>query len=245
MCVCMYIYIYIHMLPGPGPLHPPPPPVRWHPPRHPAAGPAQPEQTHTKQREGGRRRMIPASASSQSGEPHQSRDWGTIYMEQRAGNEQVAMTLLVTSGCKHTSVEHTAPHRRGGANRKTTGPPNGGGGGGDKAKQDQPGRQGKQQGQARRLPTSHASTNTSERYIYIYTHMYIYMYMYIWSRVPGCYPHPPPPPWYPPWPPRLRVQGLGSKSRAFRLCNVTQVIKVLGFWVPLYYNYNKEIRKVI
>ena len=71
------------------------------------------------------------------------------------------------------------------------------------------------------------------------------MYMYIWSRVPGCYPHPPPPPWYPPWPPRLRVQGLGSKSRAFRLCNVTQVIKVLGFWGPLYYNYNKEIRKVI
>ena len=56
-------------------------------------------------------------------EPHQSRDRGTVCKEKRAilyGNVHVTMTLLLTSGSNHTIhifVEHTAPHRRGGANQ--------------------------------------------------------------------------------------------------------------------------------
>ena len=68
--------------------------------------------------------MIPASASSQSEEPHQSRDRGTVCKEKRATscmltvNKHVTMTLLLNKRQQpyHTNVEHTAPHRRGGAN---------------------------------------------------------------------------------------------------------------------------------
>ena len=67
-------------------------------------------------------------------EPHQSRDRGTVCKEKRAilyGNEHVTMTLLLTSGSNHTIhifVEHTAPHRRGGANQNDHRPhPTGGG----------------------------------------------------------------------------------------------------------------------
>ena len=60
-----------------------------------------------------------------SAEPHQSRDRGTVCKEKRAtsylyDDEHVTMTLLLTSGSNHTIhifVEHTAPHRRGGANQ--------------------------------------------------------------------------------------------------------------------------------
>ena len=72
-------------------------------------------------------------------EPHQSRDRGTVCQEKRAilyGNEHV--TLLLTSGSNHTIhifVEHTAPHRRGGANQNDH-RPHPTGGGGDKARSD-------------------------------------------------------------------------------------------------------------
>ena len=47
--------------------------------------------------------MIPASASSQSGEPYQSRDRGTVCKEKSLyGNEHVTTTLLLTSGSNHT-----------------------------------------------------------------------------------------------------------------------------------------------
>ena len=52
------------------------------------------------------------------------------------------MTLLLTSGSNHTIhifVEHTAPHRRGGANQNDHRPSTGGGGG-DEDKQDQTGK---------------------------------------------------------------------------------------------------------
>ena len=74
-------------------------------------------------------------------EPHQSRDRGTVCKEKRAilyGNEHVTMTLLLTSGSNHTIhifVEHTAPHRRGGANQNDH-RPHPTGGGGDKARND-------------------------------------------------------------------------------------------------------------
>ena len=53
------------------------------------------------------------------------------------GNEHVTMTLLLTSGGipYHISVEHTAPHRRGGANQNDH-RPHPTGGGGDKARND-------------------------------------------------------------------------------------------------------------
>ena len=95
------------------------------------SGPAQPERTHAKnQREG-----------TMENEPHQSRDRGTVCKEKRAilyGNEHVTMTLLLTSGSNHTIhifVEHTAPHRRGGANQNDH-RPHPTGGGGDKARND-------------------------------------------------------------------------------------------------------------
>ena len=75
-------------------------------------------------------------------EPHQSRDRGTVCKEKRAilyGNEHVTMTLLLTSGSNHTIhifVEHTAPHRRGGANQNDHRPHPTGGVGGDKARND-------------------------------------------------------------------------------------------------------------
>ena len=52
------------------------------------------------------------------------------------------MTLQLTSGSNHTipSVEHTAPHRRGGANQKDHRPHSTGGGEGNQAKQDQTGK---------------------------------------------------------------------------------------------------------
>ena len=112
--------IYAPGLPPPPPLPAPRPPC---PRTAPApSGPAQPERTHANQREG-----------TMENEPHQSRDRGTVCNEKRAilyGNEHVTMTLLLTSGSNHTIhifVEHTAPHRRGGANKTTTGPtPQGG-----------------------------------------------------------------------------------------------------------------------
>ena len=57
-------------------------------------------------------------------------------------DEHVTMTLLLTSGSNHTIhifVEHTAPHRRGGANQNDHRPSTGGGGG-DEDKQDQTGK---------------------------------------------------------------------------------------------------------
>ena len=55
--------------------------------------------------------MIPARASSKSGEPHQSRDTGTICKEKRAncGNEHVSMTLPQTP--PHQEGEGTRPNK--------------------------------------------------------------------------------------------------------------------------------------
>ena len=132
------------MLSGPGLPPNPPPPPRYPPPPCPPApvppgprtaaapsGPAQPERTHANQREG-----------TMENEPHQSRDRGTVCKEKRAilyGNEHVTMTLLLTSGSNHTihiSVEHTAPHRLGGADQNDHRPHPTGGVGGDKARND-------------------------------------------------------------------------------------------------------------
>ena len=124
----------LYMLSGPGLPPPPPPPMVSPPPLPPCpapSGPAQPERTHANQREG-----------TMENEPHQSRDRGTVCKEKRAilyGNEHVTMTLLLTSGSNHTIhifVEHTAPHRRGGANQNDHRPHPTGGGGGDKARND-------------------------------------------------------------------------------------------------------------
>ena len=110
----MYIYALGSRAATPPP-HPsrPPAPVPPGPRTAPApSGPAQPERTHANQREG-----------TMENEPHQSRDRGTVCKEKRAilyGNVHVTMTLLLTSGSNHTIhifVEHTAPHRRGGANQ--------------------------------------------------------------------------------------------------------------------------------
>ena len=133
-----YVRVYIYMLSGPGLPPPPPPPMVSPPPSRPPApvppgprtapapsGPAQPERTE----------------GTMENEPHQSRDRGTVCKEKRAilyGNEHVTMTLLLTSGSNHTIhifVEHTAPHRRGGANQNDH-RPHPTGGGGDKARND-------------------------------------------------------------------------------------------------------------
>ena len=127
--------VFLKALGSRAPTTPPPP---WYPPPVPPgprtapapSGPAQPERTHTNQREG-----------TMENEPHQSRDRGTFCKEKRAilyGNEHVTMTLLLTSGSNHTIhifVEHTAPHRRGGANQNDH-RPHPTGGGGDKARND-------------------------------------------------------------------------------------------------------------
>ena len=103
----------------------------------------------------------------------------SFFVWQRARNDDI--TANKRQQPYHTSVEHTAPHRQGGANRNdhrphrtgvegttislwNTLPLTGGAGptkktkaplhrGGDEATQDQPGKRGKQQGQTRRLPT--------------------------------------------------------------------------------------------
>ena len=166
--MCVHItYIYIlysicnmhHMLSGPGLPQPPPPSPPWYP-RPPALGPpsspAQPERTHANQRERGRWSMIPASSSSQSGEPHQSRDRGTACKETRATSNFLVWQRDV-AGSDDISANkrlqpylcgtHCPPQAGRGQPKRPQAPPYRGGG--DKAKQDHPKRRGKQQGQTR------------------------------------------------------------------------------------------------
>ena len=114
-----YIRIHAHThtcthtcsrVPGP---HPPPPPMVSPPPfpvpgpRPRAApapgGPGQPERTHANQSEGGRWRMIPASASSQERRTASEQGQGAPFARRKEqhhtlyGNEHVTMTLLLTS----------------------------------------------------------------------------------------------------------------------------------------------------
>ena len=77
-----------------------------------------------------------------SGEPHQSRDRGTVCKEKRATSYfvwQRARNDDITANKRqqpyHISVEHTAPHRQGGANQNDH-RPHPTGGGGDKACND-------------------------------------------------------------------------------------------------------------
>ena len=106
------------------------------------------------------------------------------------GNEHVTMTLLLTSGSNHTLhifVEHTAPHRRGGANQNDHRPhPTGGGGRGrgqtrpdgesNMAKQDNYplDRQGG-------IPWGGGVRGgvAALHHIYIYTYICMYVYIYI------------------------------------------------------------------
>ena len=130
MCVCTYECPYVHTYVGmyvgicmydaglP------------HPPSRPCSQRSRTTGTNANQREG-----------TMENEPHQSRDRGTVCKEKKTilyGNEHVTMTLLLTSGSNHTIhifVEHTAPHRRGGANQNDH-RPHPTAGGGDKARND-------------------------------------------------------------------------------------------------------------
>ena len=126
------------MLSGPGP--PPPPPPHPPPPMvSPAPSPApcrgrpllpavednRKEPTQTRGREDDGEWSQPVLLH-RSGEPHQSRDRAHHWQGEKeqhhilCGNKHVTMTLLLTKRQQpyHTSVEHTAPHRRGGANQK-------------------------------------------------------------------------------------------------------------------------------
>ena len=78
----LYTLVCVDMLSGPGP--PPPPPLNGIPAPGALPAPA-PSHANQREREGGRR-MIPASASSQSGEPHQSRDRGTMCKQKTTSN---------------------------------------------------------------------------------------------------------------------------------------------------------------
>ena len=136
------------MLSGPGLPHPPPPMVSPPPPRPSApvppgprtapapSGPAQPEQTHANQREG-TMENDPSQCFFTGAENRIRAGTGAPFARRKEqhhilyGNEHVTMTLLLTSGSNHTIhifVEHTAPHRRGGANQNDHRPhPTGGG----------------------------------------------------------------------------------------------------------------------
>ena len=111
---CIYIYICSRV---PGPHTPPPPPMVYPPPPFPVPGPrpraapvpgGQPERTHANQSEGGRWRMIPASASSQERRTASEQGQGAPFARRKEqhhtlyGNEHVTMTLLLTSGSNHT-----------------------------------------------------------------------------------------------------------------------------------------------
>ena len=108
-------------------VNPPPPPG----PR--PAAPSGPARTNPRKPEGGRTITIPASASSQSGEPHQSRDGHPFARRKEqhhtlSGNEHVTVTLLLTSDSNHrqqpyhTSVERTAPNKNTQEDGKATRP---------------------------------------------------------------------------------------------------------------------------
>ena len=138
-----YMHTHIHetrtyMLSGPGLPHPPPhgipPPFPGPRPLCPRAPeppllPAVPHNRNepTQTRERGRWRMIPASASSQErrtaseqGQGHRLQGEKSNIIFCMVTSMLVTMTLLLTSGSNHTIhifVEHTAPHRRGGANQ--------------------------------------------------------------------------------------------------------------------------------
>ena len=109
------------------------PPTPWFPPlsRSPAPGP--------RPAPGWRTPVL----LHRSGEPHQSRYRGTLFQgrkEQRHilyGNDDIIANKRQQP--YHSSVEHTAPHRRGGANQNDH-RPHPTGGGGDKAKHDQTGK---------------------------------------------------------------------------------------------------------
>ena len=97
------------------------------------------------------------------------------------------MTLLLTSGSKpyHTSIEHTAPHRRGGANQKDH-RSHSTGGGGDEAKQDQTGKATNSKKTTTRLTGKGDTMGRGGRggvaalhhiYIYMYIHTCLYIYI--------------------------------------------------------------------
>ena len=102
----------------------PPPPPHGIPPR------SRTTATNPRKPEGGRTMEI-----HRSGEPHQSRDRGTVCKEKRATSYFVwsrARNDDITANKRqqpyHITVEHTAPHRRGGANQNDHRPhPTGGG----------------------------------------------------------------------------------------------------------------------
>ena len=118
VCIYIHIYIYIHAL---GSRAPTPRPPYGIPPPLPAPGPpgrpcsqrsrttgTNPRRTHANQREGGRWRMIPASASFTGAENRIRAGTGAPFARRKEqhhilyGNEHVTMTLLLTSGSNHT-----------------------------------------------------------------------------------------------------------------------------------------------
>ena len=111
------MWMLVYMLSGPAPPWYPPPPFPVPGPR-PRAAPApggrgQPERTHANQSEGGRWRMIPASASSQERRTASEQGQGAPFARRKEqhhtlyGNEHVTMTLLLTSGSNHTCLCRT------------------------------------------------------------------------------------------------------------------------------------------
>ena len=113
--ICIYIYALGSRAPTPPPAPSPPPHgiPRPLPGALPRAAPApssrgQPEGTHANQREGGRWRMISASASSQERRTASEQGQGAPLARRKeqhhilCGNKHVTMTLLLTSGSNHT-----------------------------------------------------------------------------------------------------------------------------------------------
>ena len=108
------------------------------------------------------------------------------------------MTVLLTSGSNHvpylcrTSVEHTAPQRRGGVNQKDHRPHSTGWGGGDEAKQDLTGKATRPNKITTHLTGKGGYHGVGGRgvwqpciiYIYIYTPpVFLYTYTYIYIHI--------------------------------------------------------------
>ena len=107
--VSFFICFCIYALGSRAPTHPRPLPMVSPPPPGPRPAPAlpavPPERTHANQREGGRWKMIPASASSQERRTASEQGQGHRLQGEKSniifyGNEHVAMTLLQTSGTR-------------------------------------------------------------------------------------------------------------------------------------------------
>ena len=141
-----------------GSMYAPPPPC-IPPPTPGPPGPLLPAVLHNRRkREGGRTMENDPSQCFFTGAENRIRAGTGAPLPRRKeqhhilyGNEHVTMTLLTANKRQqhHTSVVHTAPHRRGGANQKDHRPYSTGGEGTRPNKT----RRGKQQGQTRQLPT--------------------------------------------------------------------------------------------